>query len=70
MQGRRASQLARLKRNTRARTELDALRRKLAEAEETLQAIRRGAVDAVVISGTEGEQVYAQRCRAPCKFVS
>ena len=36
----------------------NALRARLAEAEETLHAIRSGTVDAVVVSGPEGEQVY------------
>ena len=35
------------------------LEHRLAEAEETLEAIRQGGVDAVVISGPAGEQVYA-----------
>lgn len=38
--------------------EIDALREKLAEAEETLQAIRQGEVDAVVVKGASGPQVY------------
>ncbi len=39
--------------------ENDELRRRLSEEEETLQAIRQGEVDAVVISGPQGDQVYA-----------
>jgi PAS domain S-box-containing protein len=35
------------------------LEHRLAEAEETLEAIRQGGVDAVVVSGPTGEQVYA-----------
>src|ERR1700761_1703068 len=31
---------------------------RLREAEETLEAIRTGAVDAVVIAGSQGQQVY------------
>ena len=38
--------------------EADELRSRLAEAEETLQAIRQGDVDAVVVSGDSGPQVY------------
>lgn len=34
------------------------LRRRLTEAEETLVAIRAGEVDAVVVEGPEGQQVY------------
>jgi len=36
-----------------------ALRAKLEEAEETLRAIREGEVDAIVVSGTQGEQVFS-----------
>jgi PAS domain S-box-containing protein len=39
-------------------TELKELRARLREAEETLDAIRSGAVDAIVVSGKTGEQVY------------
>jgi PAS domain S-box-containing protein len=40
-------------------TELAELKERLREAEETLDAIRTGAVDAVVVSGKEGgEQIY------------
>ena len=35
------------------------LRARLAEAEETIEAIRTGAVDALVVSGAQGEQVFA-----------
>ena len=38
--------------------ENDDLRTQLREAEETLHAIRNGEVDAVVVSGPEGEQVF------------
>ena len=38
--------------------EIDELRGRLAEAEETLQAIRQGEVDAVVVKGASGPQVY------------
>src|ERR1700748_3414629 len=36
----------------------DELISRLREAEETLEAIRTGAVDAVVIAGSQGQQVY------------
>jgi len=39
-------------------SEVVELRARLAEAEETLAAIRNGEVDAVVVSGTTGEQVF------------
>ena len=38
--------------------ELDELRTRLSEAEETLNAIRRGEVDAVVVSAPQGERIY------------
>ncbi|MCE5266122.1 MAG: PAS domain S-box protein [Deltaproteobacteria bacterium] len=38
--------------------ELEELRARLREAEETLEAIRTGAVDAIVVSGKAGDQVY------------
>lgn len=40
-------------------SELEELRVRLEEAEETLRAIREGEVDAVVVSGPRGEQVYS-----------
>src|SRR5438067_5399572 len=39
-------------------SEVAELRARLAEAEETLAAIRNGEVDAVVVSGGKGEQVF------------
>jgi PAS domain S-box-containing protein len=38
--------------------EIEDLRNRLKEAEETLQAIRNGEVDALVVGGPAGEQVY------------
>jgi PAS domain S-box-containing protein len=38
--------------------ENETLRIKLQEAEETLQAIREGAVDAIVVEGRKGEQIF------------
>src|SRR5512142_539581 len=38
--------------------EIDELRTRLEEAEEALRAIRGGEIDALVIYGSEGEQVY------------
>lgn len=38
--------------------ELEELRARLEEAEETLRAIRSGEVDALVVSGPEGDQIY------------
>ncbi|HUA65628.1 MAG TPA: ATP-binding protein [Alphaproteobacteria bacterium] len=39
--------------------ELSLLRRNLSEAQETLEAIRSGAVDAVVVNGPQGNQIYS-----------
>ena len=41
--------------------ELDELRRRLAEAEETLRAIYHGAVDALVVRGPDGPQIFTLR---------
>jgi PAS domain S-box-containing protein len=38
--------------------EISELRQRLAAAEETLEAIRNGAVDALVVSGSKGDQVF------------
>lgn len=38
--------------------EMDELRARLSEAEETLHAIRSGAVDALIVQGPAGEQVF------------
>src|SRR5712675_3041988 len=37
------------------------LTERLAEAEETLRAVRSGEIDAFIVQGPEGEQVYALR---------
>ena len=42
-------------------SELEQLRERLEEAEETLAAIRSGEVDALVVSGPQGEQIYTLR---------
>jgi len=42
----------------KAARELTALRARLAEAEETLRAIRHGEVDAVVVAGKHGDRVF------------
>ncbi len=42
-------------------TEIKELRRRLQEAEETLSAITSGEVDALVVTGQQGEQVYTLR---------
>ncbi len=38
--------------------DVEALRERLREAEETLEAIRSGAVDAIVVEGPQGRQVF------------
>ena len=43
---------------TSARLEIEELRQRLQEAEETLNAIRSGEVDALVVSGPAGERVF------------
>jgi len=45
----------------RRETASSRLRARLAEAEQTLEAIRDGSVDAIVVSTPEGEKVYALR---------
>jgi PAS domain S-box-containing protein len=42
-------------------SELEQLRARLEEAEETLAAIRSGEVDALVVTGPQGERVYTLR---------
>ncbi len=39
--------------------EVEELQIRLEEAEETLRAIREGEVDAIIVSGTQGEQVFS-----------
>jgi PAS domain S-box-containing protein len=39
-------------------TETETLRARLAEAEDMLQAIRQGEIDALVVEGTAGDQIY------------
>ncbi|QDU97775.1 hybrid sensor histidine kinase/response regulator [Lignipirellula cremea] len=44
--------------NDSSQNELQDLRQRLEDAEETLRAIRAGEVDALIVDGVEGEQVY------------
>ena len=39
-------------------TDVEELQRRLDEAEQTLEAIRSGSVDALVLSGPEGTRVF------------
>jgi len=49
---------AKVKMDHELRDEIQTLRIQLQEAEETLDAIRQGEIDALVVSGPEGEQVF------------
>jgi PAS domain S-box-containing protein len=42
-------------------SEIEALRSRLAEAEDTLRAIRLGEVDALIVQGDRGDEVYTLR---------
>ena len=46
------------KRKDKHLLQIEDLRMRLEEAEETLRAIRKGEVDALVVSGPQGDQVY------------
>ena len=46
--------------NENSRAEINELRQRLEEAEETLRAIRSGAVDALVVEGGDGERIYTR----------
>src|SRR3984893_10123612 len=41
--------------------QVSSLTQRLAEAEETLRAVRSGEIDAFIVQGPDGEQVYALR---------
>jgi PAS domain S-box-containing protein len=47
-----------MKRKDKYLLQIEDLRMRLEEAEETLRAIRKGEVDALVVSGPQGDQVY------------
>ena len=49
------------KRRRRPSTSVADLRRRLQEAEDTINAIREGHVEALVVSAPEGEQVFTLR---------
>jgi PAS domain S-box-containing protein len=54
----------------RLHLEVDELRRRLGEAEETLRAIRAGEVDAVLVNGPQGPQVYTLTgAESPYRFL-
>src|SRR6202171_5867045 len=44
-----------------AAEQIRSLTERLAEAEETLRAVRSGEIDAFIVQGPQGEQVYALR---------
>ena len=48
-----------LKSQAKLSQEVDELRTELQEAHATLDAIRNGAVDALVVSGKSGEQIFS-----------
>jgi PAS domain S-box-containing protein len=50
--------MAPARKNGKAGTQLAAVTARLCELEATLEAIRTGAVDALVVSGPEGEQIF------------
>ena len=50
--------MKRLKTPNQLLKENENLRIRLQEAEETLQAIREGAVDAIVVNSRKGEQIF------------
>ena len=47
--------------DTTAAEQIRCLTERLAEAEETLRAVRSGEIDAFIVQGPDGEQVYALR---------
>jgi PAS domain S-box-containing protein len=55
----RRQSLPRVKPRMKETGELESLRQRLAEAEDTLRAIREGEVDAVIVSGSKGERIFS-----------
>jgi PAS domain S-box-containing protein len=56
--------------NSRLRKAKDGLKLRLEEAEETLRAIREGEVDALVVEGPDGDQIFTlQGAEAPYRFL-
>ena len=53
--------MAKKKRAVRSSPPVEVLRRRLKEAEDTINAIRNGHVEALVVSAPEGEQVFTLR---------
>ena len=53
--------MAKKKRPRRSSPAMEDLRRRLQEAEDTINAIREGHVEALVVSAPEGEQIYTLR---------
>jgi PAS domain S-box-containing protein len=53
--------MAKRRRSARSSPAMDALRRRLQEAEDTIKAIRDGHVEALVVHAPDGEQVYTLR---------
>ena len=53
--------MAKRKRPARSSAAIKELRRRLQEAEDTINAIREGHVDALIVSAPDGEQIYTLR---------
>jgi PAS domain-containing protein len=53
--------MAKKKQPARSSPAMEELRRRLQEAEDTINAIRDGHVEALVVSAPEGEQIYTLR---------
>ena len=53
--------MAKKKRRSRSSPAVEELRRRLQEAEDTINAIRDGHVEALVVHAPEGEQIYTLR---------
>ena len=48
-----------MKKNRMLETDIASLQARLRQAEETLRAIQEGDVDAVIVQGTRGDQIYS-----------
>ncbi|MFO7734471.1 MAG: PAS domain S-box protein [Candidatus Aminicenantes bacterium] len=55
----RRQRVPRVKPRMKETGELESLRQRLAEAEDTLRAIREGEVDAIIVSGSKGERIFS-----------
>ena len=63
--------MAKVRKARNSRSELQRLRSRLAEAEETLEAIRAGAVDAIAVDGPAGRQIFTlQSAEQPYRILA